>query len=351
MCSIRMNSPYKASAIRSKNLDPCGFFFRFFSVSVYFHILYQMDDGQGNDGQHSEASTSLSSTWNSFQEGLLKSISERSNCMRWLHNQCQLYFESMNFYLTIPNVIISTLNGSFTMSLTSLFPDEGQQRYATTIIGLVSIFSAVLITMNQYVKSQQMMEAHRAAGLAYGKLYRVITNELALRRDQRQNALDFLKAVRQEQDRLENSSPSILPAIIKKFNKQFEHRNIEKPEIAGDLDEVNVNKTRRHQNTEDSYVYSPRPVVPDIGRRFQAVASAVAGPLLRQVTGATRIFPSQNNGKTGRTSPTLSIPAPPPGIPPPSIGRSVLEQPLISSHPPNIVVDTERPPTPPLPSH
>lgn len=181
-------------------------------------------------------------TWNDSQETLLKAISERSNCMRWLHTQCQSHFEYMNFYLTIPNVIISTLNGSFTMSLNSLFPDPGSQKYATTIIGLVSILCAILITMNQYLKSQQMMESHRAAGLAYGKLHRAISNELAMIRDQRTNAFEFMKFVRTEQDRLENISPSILPNIIKQFNRQFADREIEKPEIAGDLDAVNINK-------------------------------------------------------------------------------------------------------------
>jgi hypothetical protein len=196
--------------------------------------------------------SSINSTWNSFQEELLKGISERSNCMRWLHNQCQLHFESMNFWLTIPNVIISTLNGSFTMSLNALFPDPGTQTIATTIIGLVSILSAVLITMNQYVKSQQMMEAHRSAALAYGKLHRIIGNELAMRRDQRQNALEFLKLVRTEQDRLENSSPSVLPSVIIKFNRQFADRDIEKPEIAGDFDETAVNSASKHRKKADS---------------------------------------------------------------------------------------------------
>lgn len=187
-------------------------------------------------------STDIVYLWNDSEESLLKAISERSNCMRWLHTQCQNYFEYMNFYLTIPNVVISTLNGSFTMSLTSLFPDAAEQKYATTIIGLISIFSAVLITMNQYLKSQQMMEAHRSSALAYGKLHRIISNELAMRRDQRTNAFEFLKYVRSEQDRLENLSPSILPSIISKFNREFANREIEKPEIAGDLDEVSINK-------------------------------------------------------------------------------------------------------------
>jgi len=128
------------------------------------------------------------------------------------------------------------------MSLTSLFPDMGVQKIATVIIGLVSLFSAVLITMNQYVKSQQMMEAHRSAGLSYGKLHRMIMNELTLRRDQRTNGLYFLRTVRLEIDRLENTAPSIIPSIIKKFNVQFANNKIEKPEITGDLDEVDINK-------------------------------------------------------------------------------------------------------------
>jgi hypothetical protein len=214
----------------------------------------KQDDQNSSDNSVSETSTELLASWNDSQELLLKSIAERSNCMRWLHTQCNLYFENMNFYLTIPNVVISTLNGSFTMSLTSLFPDPGQKKYATTIIGLISILSAVLITMNQYVKSQQMSEAHRSAGLSYGKLYRHIMNELSMRRDQRSNGLDFLKYVRIEIDRLENTAPSILPYIILKFNIQFANREIEKPEITGDLDIVQINKELKQTKSSNAIV-------------------------------------------------------------------------------------------------
>jgi hypothetical protein len=201
-----------------------------------------------------ETSTQIAATWNEHQEALLKGISERSNCMRWLHTQSTLYFDSLNFYFTIPNVVISTLNGSFTMSLNSLFPEQGSQRAATTIIGLISILSAVLITMNQYVKSQQMSESHRMAGLAYGKMHRMIVNELSMRRDQRSNSMDFLKIIRTEQDRLESMSPSISPRIINKFNIQFADKNIEKPEITGDLDETTINTSKRknHSSSDSS---------------------------------------------------------------------------------------------------
>jgi hypothetical protein len=277
-------------------------------------------DASNEDGENSVISSSHSSSWNSFQEELLKGISERSNCMRWLHNQCQLHFESLNFWLTIPNVIISTLNGSFTMSLNSLFPDPDSQKAATTIIGLVSIFSAVLITMNQYVKSQQMMEAHRAAGLAHGKLHRIIMNELALRRDQRSNGLEFLKLVRTEQDRLENSSPSILPSVIQRFNLQFADRNIEKPEIAGDLDETNVNQTSKHRHSTGSPSTNGTPLfrVHPFHGPVTAAASAAA-------TAAANLFLKK------RVAPE------PPRQRAPSIPENI------------IVGEEDRPPTPPPP--
>ena len=182
----------------------------------------------------------------------MKSISERSNGMRWLHTQCNIYFENTNFYLTIPNVVLSTINGGVTMALPSLLPDGASGKIMTTILGLVSLFSAMLITMNQYIKSQQMMEAHRAAALAYSKLYRLVSNEISLRRDQRINALDFLKHIRMEQDRLESMSPLILPHIIKKFNLLFKDRDIEKPEITGDLDPVGINIKHRNGKEYDN---------------------------------------------------------------------------------------------------
>jgi hypothetical protein len=188
-----------------------------------------------------ETLSEIVASWTDSQEKLLKGIAERSNCMRWLHTESSLYFQNINFYLTIPNIVISTLNGSFTMSLNSLFPDISQQRTATTVIGLISILSAALITMNQYLKSQQMMEAHRLASLAYSKLSRNITNQLSLRRDQRTNGLQFLNSVRSEMDRLESMSPPILPGIIARFNIQFNTNQLEKPEITGDLDEVSIN--------------------------------------------------------------------------------------------------------------
>lgn len=273
-----------------------------------------MDIDKDESKSYSETSTEIVASWNVNQENLLKGIAERSNCMRWLHTESNQYFENLNFYFTIPNVIISTLNGSFTMSLTSLFPEPASQKSATTLIGLISIFSAVLITMNQYVKSQQMMEAHRAAGLSYGKLYRVIMNELALRRDQRSNGLDFLKVVRVEIDRLENTAPTILPFIIRKFSVRFADRDIEKPEITGDLDPVSINTDIKNKGL--NCVVSPRVSgTPRFSNKlslstnfFSKRGSSSSSPDTNVSPTISRDENSVGNGKEPETSIRINVP-------------------------------------------
>lgn len=267
------------------------------------------------DDKLSDIGSTDSSSWNDKQEELMKAISERSNGMRWLHTQCNIYFEKANFYLTIPNVVLTTINGGFTMSLPALLPDGASGRIVTTVLGLVSIFSAMLITMNQYIKSQQMMESHRAAALAYSKLYRMISNELSLRRDQRTNALDFLKFVRIEQDRLESMSPSILPHVIKLFNLQFEHRNIEKPEITGDLDPVKINVKNRHGKQYspeaegyNSKVHKSRSVFSVITGITSVVKNKVMGHSGKNIS-SSRIFPKNDIISLPRASlPSASLP-------------------------------------------
>jgi hypothetical protein len=109
------------------------------------------------------------------------------------------------------------------------------------VLGAITIGSGVLTTVNQYIKSSSLAEAHRAASLAYGKLYRLILTELSMRRDQRQDVAVFLKMIRAEQDRLQEMSPSILPRIIDQFNALFkDNKLLEKPEVTGDMDHIVV---------------------------------------------------------------------------------------------------------------
>jgi hypothetical protein len=179
-------------------------------------------------------------SWHSEEEQLVAGIGDRCNGYQWLHTQSHIHFENVNFGLTIPSIIISAVTGSVTIGLTSLFSPE-YQTVATTLIGSLTLGAGVLTTVNQYMKSASLAEGHRAAALAYGKLYRTILTELSLRREERQPVKDFLKMVCAKQDRLQEMSPSISPRIIASFNKTFQGNiELERPEVAGGLEHITV---------------------------------------------------------------------------------------------------------------
>jgi hypothetical protein len=91
-----------------------------------------------------------------------------------------------------------------------------------------------------------LSESHRLSALHYSKLHRTIQSEIGVRRDQRVIAKEFIRIIRSEQDRLEETAPSVLDSVIKQFRHQFDKRKeLEKPEIAGDLDHVHINKSTR----------------------------------------------------------------------------------------------------------
>jgi hypothetical protein len=230
----------------------------------------------------SESSSDIANTWNSAHETLLASIGDKANCMRWMHTESQIHYDRWNFWLSVPSVTLTALAGATTIGLTQLNPTA--QTYVTIIVGVTTIATGVLTSINQLLKAPQTAEGHRIAAIAYGKLYRVISNELALRRDQRTNAQEFLKVIRVEQDRLEESSPLIHRVIIKRFNQKVEsNATLEKPEIVGELDHIHVNMSSKpppglaRQVTEPaSSPLFPKKQLPANPMRTAAPSSTVA---------------------------------------------------------------------------
>lgn len=203
---------------------------------------------QNLDDANSETSAEIAQTWNSAHEDMLATIADRSLGLSWMHARCQKWFETYNFWLTMPSIVVSTLAGSATIGLSSLFPQN--QQSASTFIGLLTIGCGVLTSVNNFMKTSQFAEAHRTSSLAHAKLHRIISCEVALRRDQRSNAQVFIKVVRAEQDRLQEISPTMLDSVVHKFKTEMKDRHdLEKPEIAGDLDHVKINRSSKNTVT------------------------------------------------------------------------------------------------------
>jgi hypothetical protein len=178
-------------------------------------------------------------TWNTQLEQIISDEGERSLCYQWLHAKSEKWYSKLSTYLTLPVIILSTLAGSASIGSQTLFGDTGA---ASIAIGCISLSVATLNTVGSYFGWTKRCESHRIASITYGKVYRFILIELALPRRQRMSAKDMLKVVRDQCDRLQETSPQIPDIIINEFKQKFSGTTpeVKKPNITNGLDPIIV---------------------------------------------------------------------------------------------------------------
>uniref|UniRef100_A0A6C0ENQ2 SMODS and SLOG-associating 2TM effector domain-containing protein n=1 Tax=viral metagenome TaxID=1070528 RepID=A0A6C0ENQ2_9ZZZZ len=198
-----------------------------------------------------DSSDSHKISWNSQLERIISDEGERSLCYSWLHSKSEKWFAKLNTYLTLPVILMSTIAGAGSIGTQSLFNGAGA---ANVVIGCISLTVATLNTVGSYFSWAKRSESHRIAGTTYAKIYRFILIELALPRSERIAAKDMLKIVREQCDRLQETSPQIPDNIIGEFKLKFGTTtpDVKKPEITNGLDPILV-----HPSDMDSPHYKP----------------------------------------------------------------------------------------------
>ena len=173
--------------------------------------------------------------WSPEVERLLAEWSEKASCYRWLHNRCEKKYRLRYYCFSLPVIVLSTLSGAASVGLSSYVPEKHQQT-GSAIVGCVNIFAGIISTLQQFFKFAEQNEAHRSAGVAWSKLGRNISIELAIDPNRRTNCHDFLAIGRAEYDRLIEQSPLIGDDIIAQFKSKFKSYDISKPSITNGLD-------------------------------------------------------------------------------------------------------------------
>lgn len=189
-------------------------------------------------------------TWNHNLERLLAEEGEQSLGSAWLHTQCEELFSMSNNCIVIPVIVLSTLSGAASASSTAFFP--GNMATGTLAIGAISILCGILNTINSYYGYAKRAEGHRIASINFNKMYRFIAIEMALPRIERIRARDMLKIVREQTERLAETSPRIPSDVVATFKRQFPlamHSNIAMPDVTIGLKAIEVNSARNPINT------------------------------------------------------------------------------------------------------
>ena len=107
----------------------------------------------------------------------------------------------------MPVIILSTITGTANFAQSS-FPDSVKP-YAPSLIGTLNLVAGLITTVSQFLRVSELLEGHKVASLAFGKLSRNIAVELSLPVNERTaNGTSFLSTCRVELDKLIEQSQS-----------------------------------------------------------------------------------------------------------------------------------------------
>lgn len=197
--------------------------------------------------------------WTKSTEELLVSWADIALCYTWIFDKAYRHFNHVNYRFTIPIIVLSTITGTLSMSIDSLV-GESDVKTGQVVIGGVNIFIGILSTLQNFFRYAQQSEMNLTATRDWAKLHRNIKIELSIERAYRKPAAEFVRAARQEYERLLNARPVIPSNILEDFKRQYRHSDIIKPETLDKIrhiildDEKNMidNKPSVSQSTPSS---------------------------------------------------------------------------------------------------
>ena len=191
--------------------------------------------------------------WNPQLERILASEGERALCFSWLHTRSEKRYDRFTTYVTLPSIVLSTVNGFIAATGAVILKDPTN---LTIGVGIVSMSVGMINTITSYFGWAKRTESHRMVSLHYARVHRSIMLELALPRDERIRATDFLKIIRNQLDRLHETSPPIPDRIIHEFKVKFaDTPEVSKPQITNGLDPIEVyvdEGSRRSRSTKNA---------------------------------------------------------------------------------------------------
>jgi hypothetical protein len=216
--------------------------------------------------------------WNQQLEDILSKEGERALCYSWLHSKSQTMVSKYDTNIALPVIVLSTIAGTGSIASQSLF---GNSQAASIVIGLISLSVGVMNTVSNYFGFAKRSEAHKISATTYAKIHKFIVIELALPRKERMKAKDMLKIIREQLERLAETSPQIPDPIIAIFNEKFhDQKDVSKPEITNGLDPI-------HVYIENSETFTPDAKSKINVKLFNLEGSDVVPPPLRPTTASS----------------------------------------------------------------
>lgn len=184
-------------------------------------------------------SVTMSVSWTTALEVYFKETGEKANCLSIIHKRAEGLYAYRRNFIDLPVIVISSLVGFMSVGSTSMF--EGEEENSSIALGVLSLFVSVLNTVGSYFQWSKRAEGHRISSIQYGKLYRFLSIELSLPRDERMSPTDLLKKVKDDYERLQEISPLVPPELIREFQAKFkDNKDVSIPDELNGLHSIKI---------------------------------------------------------------------------------------------------------------
>lgn len=247
-------------------------------------------------------------SWNERVEDYFASTGEKAHCLGWCHKRAEAIYSNRRSLIDLPVIVISAVTGFMSAGSTMMFDNPN---ISSVALGVASLFVSVLNTAGSYFGWAKRAEGHRIASIQYAKLYRFLSIEMALPREERMSPNDLLKLTRENYDRLQEISPLLPDEVITEFRRRFEKETeVSKPEELNGLERIVVFVDTLPQ-TRLASSPQPPPPSPAIGSeqvRRNPLLQYKAGKNSHDKTALTISLPT-HTGTSSRDDLTMPLPS------------------------------------------
>jgi hypothetical protein len=204
----------------------------------------------------SEDALSKNVSWSDDLELYFKQTGERANALAVIHKRGEAMYSYRRTYIDLPVIVISSLVGFLSVGSTSMF--AGREMESSVALGILSLFVSVLNTTGSYFGWAKRAEGHRISAIQYGKLFRFLSIELSLPREERMSPHDLLKLTKENYDRLQEISPLVPPELIREFASRFKkyEDKVALPDELNGLSSIRVHTNPMFRNTSFSSTHN-----------------------------------------------------------------------------------------------
>ena len=158
--------------------------------------------------------------WTPSEESLINSWIDDVSTLLWLHEKTAASYKKYDNIIRLPSLIITASTGTANVGMACY----AQTNWISNLVtGIFGVGSAILSAISHFYNFAQLAETHRQIAYSWNKIRASMLVQLALPYEDRSDCKTFMDTIKEEMDRLHQSSPQIPEQFILELEKKREN--------------------------------------------------------------------------------------------------------------------------------